>query len=52
MSESEDTSITSISKARTLEEIADYWDNHSLPDHWDQIHEVEDEPTYFDQSHP
>ena len=41
MSESENTSITSISKARTLEEIADYWDNHSLSDHWDATHEVE-----------
>ena len=38
---SEDTSVTSISKARTLEEIADYWDSHSLADHWDQTHEVE-----------
>ena len=41
MSESEDTSITSISKAHTLDEIADYWDTHSLSDHWDETHEVE-----------
>ena len=41
MSESEDTSITSISKAHTLEEIASYWDTHSLSDHWDETHEVE-----------
>ena len=41
MSESEETPVTSISKARTLEEIADYWDSHSLADHWDQTHEVE-----------
>jgi hypothetical protein len=41
MPENEDTSTTSISKARTLEEIADYWDTHSLSDHWDQTHEVE-----------
>ena len=41
MSESEDTPVTSISKARTLEEIAAYWDSHSLSDHWDQTHEVE-----------
>ena len=31
---------TSISKARTLEEIADFWDTHSLADYWDQTHEV------------
>ncbi len=41
MSENNDTHPTSISKARTLEEIADYWDTHSLDDHWDQTHEVE-----------
>jgi hypothetical protein len=41
MSENEDTPMTSISKARTLEEIANYWDTHSLSDHWDQTHEVE-----------
>ncbi len=32
---------TSISKASTLEEIGDYWDNHSLADYWDQTEEVE-----------
>lgn len=31
---------TSISHAQTLEEIADYWDTHSLADHWDETHEV------------
>lgn len=41
MSESHETPITSISKARALEEIADYWDTHSLSDHWDETHEVE-----------
>ena len=41
MSENNDTHLTSISKARTLEEIADFWDTHSLDDHWDQTHEVE-----------
>jgi hypothetical protein len=40
MSES-DTQLTSISKASTLEEIADFWDTHSLADYWDQTHEVE-----------
>jgi hypothetical protein len=33
--------MTSISKARTIEEIADFWDTHSLADYWDQTHEVE-----------
>lgn len=32
---------TTISKARTLEEIGDFWDSHSLADQWDQTHEVE-----------
>jgi hypothetical protein len=41
MSEKSDTQLTSISKARTLEEIADFWDTHSLSDYWDQTHEVE-----------
>ena len=41
MSEGDNIQITSISKARTLEEIADFWDTHSLADYWDQTHEVE-----------
>jgi hypothetical protein len=41
MSESKDGELTSISKARTLEEIGDFWDEHSLADFWDQTHEVE-----------
>jgi hypothetical protein len=41
MSESKETQLTSISKARTLEEIAEFWDTHSLADYWDQTHEVE-----------
>jgi len=32
---------TSISKASTLEEIGEFWDNHSLADYWDQTKEVE-----------
>ncbi|HEX9971447.1 MAG TPA: CopG family antitoxin [bacterium] len=32
---------TSISKARSLKEIAEFWDKHSLADYWDQTHEVE-----------
>jgi hypothetical protein len=41
MSENEDTQLTSISKARTLKEMGDFWDTHSLADYWDQTHEVE-----------
>ncbi len=41
MNESDDTKLTSISKARSLEEIGDFWDTHSLDDYWDQTHEVE-----------
>jgi hypothetical protein len=41
MSESEDQPVSSISKAETLEGIADFWDTHSLADYWDQTHEVE-----------
>jgi len=32
---------TSISQASSLEEIADFWDTHSLDDYWDQTQEVE-----------
>jgi len=32
---------TSISKAGSLEEIAEFWDTHSLADYWDQTHEFE-----------
>jgi hypothetical protein len=32
---------SNISKASTPEEIADYWDSHSLDNHWSQTHEVE-----------
>jgi len=41
MNKNKNTQITSISKARSLEEIADFWDSHSLADYWDQTHEVE-----------
>ena len=27
---------TSISQASDIEEIAEYWDTHSLDDHWDE----------------
>jgi len=32
---------SSISQARTLEEMADFWDTHSLADYDDQTYEVE-----------
>jgi hypothetical protein len=41
MSENSDTEKSSISKGSTPEEIADYWDDHGLADHWDQTDEVE-----------
>ncbi len=41
MNESKETQLTSISKARSLEEIAEFWDTHSLDDYWDETHEVE-----------
>ena len=33
--------IGSLSKARTLQEIAEFWDTHSLADYDDQTYEVE-----------
>lgn len=41
MDENNDRRLTSISKAQTLEEIADFWDTHSVDDFWDETHEVE-----------
>ena len=40
MKENKDEQFTNISQAKTLEEIADFWDTHSLADHWDETHEV------------
>ena len=37
----EDKKKTSISQANTLEDIANFWETHSLDDFWDQTHEVE-----------
>ena len=34
MNGNKDTQLTSISKVRTIEEIADFWDTHSLADYW------------------
>lgn len=41
MKENKGEKFTSISKAETLEEIAEFWDAHSLDDYWDQTCEVE-----------
>ena len=36
-----ETPQTRISQASTVEEIGEFWDNHSLADYWEQTHEVE-----------
>ena len=33
--------VSSISQSRTLEEMAEFWDSHSLADYDDQTYEVE-----------
>ena len=33
--------MASISEARTPKETGEFWDTHSLADHWDQTREVE-----------
>lgn len=40
MKKDKKTGCTGISNANTLEEIGDFWDTHSLADHWDETHEV------------
>jgi len=32
---------TSISQSQILEEIAEFWDSHSLADYWEQTREAE-----------
>ena len=39
--EIDDEHISNISKARSLDEIAEFWDTHSLADYWDQTQAVE-----------
>jgi hypothetical protein len=41
MDEHKEPQTTSISQASSLPEISEYWDTHSLDDHWDQTQEVE-----------
>jgi len=40
MSENEGPQATNISNAHTLEEVAAFWDTHSLAEYMDQTHEV------------
>lgn len=41
MKETDNAKRTPISKAQSLDEVADYWDAHSLADHWDQTCEAD-----------
>ncbi len=40
MSESKKTQQSGISQARTLEEIGEFWDTHSLDDFWEETSEA------------
>jgi hypothetical protein len=40
MNAGENENVTSISEAKTLEEIADFWNSHSLADYWEKTREV------------
>ncbi len=40
MSENKNTQLTSISQARTLEEISEFWDTHSLDEYWEETSEA------------
>ena len=41
MKETDNAQRTTISKAQSLNEVAEYWDEHSLADHWDQTQEAQ-----------
>ena len=41
MSEDREATTTTVSEATSMKEIAEYWDSHSLADHWDETREVE-----------
>ncbi len=41
MSGSREPNPTRISRATSLDDIAEYWDSHSLADHWDETEEVD-----------
>jgi hypothetical protein len=38
---SEETTKSSLSGCRTYQELREYWDTHSLADHWEQTSPVE-----------
>jgi hypothetical protein len=40
MSDGKKDKMTSISKSKSIEEIAEFWDSHSLSDHWDETREA------------
>jgi len=40
MNENKGNRLSSISKASSIEEIAEFWDEHSLADDWDKTEEV------------
>lgn len=40
MAENENKQLSSISNADTVEGIAEYWEEHSLADHWEETKEV------------
>jgi hypothetical protein len=41
MKETDSAKGTPISKGQTLDEVADYWDKHSLADHWEEAREAQ-----------
>jgi len=41
MNEPREPGPTSISRATSMKEIGEYWDSHSLADHWDETQEVD-----------
>jgi hypothetical protein len=41
MTEDKSVKKSSISQASSLEEIAEFWDTHSIADYWEETHEVE-----------
>lgn len=40
MSKNEGGKVSSVSQAHTLDDIADYWDSHSLAAYWDELPDV------------
>ena len=41
MSEANDAGQTPISHAQTLDELAEFWDTHSLADYWDATQDAD-----------